>query len=109
MNHHYKAVFADGTVLKRSSTRIYAAAYLARGTYPARAETPHWMARAAGTWKRNGFSISAEQAKKTMEKEIDWMNRWADAGWTIVSEEVVAVIEIDEAEYRKLPTKWEQT
>ena len=109
MNNHYKAVFMDGTVIKRSSTRVYGVAYLARGTYPAREETPRWMARPAGFWKRSGFSISVEQAKKNMEKEIAWMNNNADAGWIVSVAEVVQTIPIDEAEYRALPTKWEQT
>ena len=102
MIRHFKAIFMDGTVIKRSSTRIYGAAYLARGTYPAREETPRWMARAAGTWKRSGFSVSVEQAKKNMEREIAWMNNNADAGWTVMVAEVVQTIAITDEEYRSI-------
>ena len=93
MTTYYKAIFSDGTVLKRSTaSRKYSHAYLSRGTYEShRFGLPH------ARWRHSGFSSSEAQARKNMDAETAWTRR-VDNPCVIIAE-VVPVVETDAREY----------
>jgi hypothetical protein len=99
---YYVAKFSDGTALLRStSSRVYTHAYLAHGSRPDPGENYTPEARAIRTWRKSGFSSSAEQARKNMEAETAWYQRNSDK-YTRALAEVVAVTEIDAKTYLAL-------
>ena len=96
MTTYYKAVFANGHVLVRSTaTRKCCYAYLCEGTYC-------FEGNKLRGFSYNGFSSSKAQAHKNMDTKTAWTRRGSYISSNTNIAEVIPAIETTKQEYQAI-------